>query len=212
MSSGSVECHLNKFFDDGHLEQVDLDEKAKLLEAIPSNRKSDAELSIIYSTVPRKPVAIKRTPKSSNRTPRTIKVSSRQGFVNYQTRLTNKVSSAAVVKPQMKLGIFNHFCRSASLKLKSFSEDDLVVVPSNVQNAIVVNSQPEIVEINVLENEEVEKDKFEDLCHVEPVHSNPVETEPIPFDEQDALDAPDEEPDIDLENLEILSESSRCCF
>jgi len=207
MSNHGADSQLNRFFNDGHLEQVDLDEKKKLLEAILSSRNADPELSIIYSTVLRKPAAGKKTPKNSNRSTRTIKVASRQGFVNNQTRLTNKVSSAAIVKPQMKLGIFNHFCQSASLKLKSFSEDDLVVVPSDVLNEIVINSQPEM---NVQGKGEVGKDAFEKLCPVEPIHINSAKSVLISLNDQETLDERDEEPDIDLENLEILSESSRC--
>lgn len=82
--------------------------------------------SIVFSAKRRKPIPLsQRRPAAcyEGRDPRIAKA--KLGFIDYRTRLTNKICSMA--RPSVKLGIFNHFCTSnpVAVKPKAFSEDDM---------------------------------------------------------------------------------------
>lgn len=46
-------------------------------------------------------------------------------YLQSRGRITNRLTSS-IVKPKMRVGIFNHFCKSATMHLKTFSEEQLM--------------------------------------------------------------------------------------
>lgn len=210
---------INEFFENGHQQQVDLDEKFHLMLTLPNQSKDDS--SIIYSTQHRRPMAHENLKKKrrSSVASKSNKVSPRLqslGFVNMQARLTNKVSTASAVKPKMKLGIFNHFCRSACMKLKSFSEEDMLVAPVE-EIAPVGNSEEctaaEFVEIADKTFEETVKDEIIVIEETIEVIEKSLLVERNAESEEELQESVS---DLSLDRLEIMSNDSRythksCC-
>ncbi len=94
------------------------------------------------------------------------------GFIDHRVRLTNKITSA-IKKPQLKTGLFNRFCKSQPVKLRTFSEEQLEETASK---HIIVSARPEKSEVVVqheaeaISSSEVQEgaDKIEAVCKSEP--------------------------------------------
>jgi hypothetical protein len=111
----------------GHEQYVSTTERFQIIEDI-LNRKRERELDLseLDLSDERRAAKIEKPRNTTTRNPqryglRNPAVLRRYGFLDQRQRLTSRLDTIGS-KPQMKLGIFNHFCKSQSVRMKTFDQ------------------------------------------------------------------------------------------